>query len=117
MIFYAKERKASRRQNVQGGAGEVHGVHPLNADARPEGTAFKMVGQMTLVPGASIGFHIHEDDEEIYLITSGRGAYTDHDQREYPVAAGDLTLTRKGQGHGLANTGDETLTFVAVIAA
>ncbi len=117
MIFYAKDRVENIRAGAQGGTGRIVGSHPFAADARPENTHFRMVGQMALAPGSSIGFHVHQNDEEIYLITGGRGAYTDADRKEYAVAAGDLTLTRQGEGHGLANTGDEPLTFVAVIAA
>lgn len=117
MIFYAKDRVENIRTGAMGGTGQIVGSHPFAADARPEGTHFRMVGQMTLAPGASIGFHIHQNDEEIYLLTGGQGLYTDTDRKEYPVAVGDLTLTRQGEGHGLANTGNEPLTFVAVIAA
>lgn len=116
MIFKAEDRAASVREKAQGGTGAIHGLHSFKAEDRPEGTCFKMVGNMTLPKGASIGFHIHHDDEEIYIITSGQGLYTDKNQQTAPVGPGDMTLTRQGEGHGLANTGDEPLTFIAVIA-
>ena len=117
MIFRGDDRLESVRPKPQEGAGEIHGLHYFNAVRPLTNSAFKMCGQMTLPPGAAIGFHIHHDDEEIYLITAGRGLYTRADGETQPVAAGDLTLTRKGQGHGLANNGDEPLVFLAVIAA
>ena len=117
MIFKADERLESVRPKPQDGAGEIHGLHYFNAVRPLSGSCFKMSGQMTLPPGSAIGFHVHHDDEEIYIIVSGRGQYTKNNGQAEPVAAGDLTLTRKGEGHGLANDGDEPLVFLAVIAA
>ncbi|MDR1044558.1 MAG: cupin domain-containing protein [Candidatus Adiutrix sp.] len=117
MIFWAKDNIELNRQGVQGGQGQVVSRHPFNADNRPENTCFKMVGQMTLPPGASVGEHTHTADEEIYLIVSGRGLYTKNDGSTREVGPGDLTMTRKGERHGLANIGPEALHFIAVIAA
>ncbi len=115
MIFYGKDRFENVRQKAQGGEGEIRGRHPFKPEDRPPQTRFKMIGEMTLPVGASIGFHIHEKDEEIYIITRGRGLYTDNDKTTHSVVPGDLTLTRQGEGHGLANVGDEPLVFSAVI--
>ncbi|MDR2945847.1 MAG: cupin domain-containing protein [Candidatus Adiutrix sp.] len=116
MIFYDKGKAENTRENVGVIKGKIVGRHPFTGDARPESTAFKMIGEMTLSPGASIAFHVHEADEEIYIITAGKGVYTDTDKKEYPVAVGDITLARRGEGHALANTGDGVLSFTAVIA-
>ncbi len=116
MIFYAKDRFENVRQKAMGGEGEIRGLHPFKPEDRPQSTRFKMVGEMTLAPGASIGFHIHENDEEIYMILKGRGLFTDNDKKTHPVGPGDLSITRKGEGHALANTGDDVLSFCAVIA-
>ncbi len=116
MVFYGKDRFENIRQKVQGGEGEVRGLHPFKPEDRPPKTSFKMVGEMSLAVGASIGFHTHANDEEVYIIVKGRGLYTDNDKKTYPVVPGDVTLTRQGEGHGLANAGDEPLIFTAVIA-
>ena len=116
MIFYAKDKVEVLREKPQGGAGRICGRHPFKAEDRPGSTSFKMIGEMTLARDCAIGFHVHENDEEIYLITAGRGLYTDSDGQKYPVARGDMTLTRRGEGHALANDGDEPLIFTAVIA-
>jgi mannose-6-phosphate isomerase-like protein (cupin superfamily) len=116
MIFYVKDNFENVRQKAAGGEGEIRGLHPFKPEDRPQNTHFKMIGEMTLAAGASIGFHIHEKDEEVYMIVKGRGLYTDNDKKTYPVVPGDVTVTRQGEGHGLANTGDEPLVFSAVIA-
>ncbi len=117
MIIPAGNRLESVREKPQNGEGRIMGLHSLTADNRPEDTRFKMAAQMTLPPGSAIGFHRHEADEEMYYITAGRGLYTKNDGQVQPVFPGDMTLTRRGQGHGLANDGDEPLTFLAVIVA
>jgi len=116
MIFFAKDKVESVRQKAQGGEGEIRSLHPFSLDKRPERTAFKMIGEMALAPGASVGFHIHQEDEEIYIIKQGQGRYTRADGQTAEVGPGDVTLTRKGEGHGLANIGPELLVFTAVIA-
>lgn len=117
MLFYSKNRFENVRQKAMGGTGEIVGLHPFKPEDRPGDTHFKMVGEMTLAPGASIGFHIHENDEEIYMIVKGQGLYTDNDKQSYPVVPGDVTITRQGEGHGLANSSQsEPLVFHAVIA-
>jgi mannose-6-phosphate isomerase-like protein (cupin superfamily) len=116
MIFSVRDSVESVRLKSQGGEGEIRSRHPFSADRRPEGTLFKMIGEMSLAVGASIGFHVHKDDEEIYIINQGRGSYTRHDGQAAEVGPGDVTLTRKGEGHGLAKIGSEPLLFTAVIA-
>jgi mannose-6-phosphate isomerase-like protein (cupin superfamily) len=116
MIFFALDKVENIRQNAMGGEGEICGRHPFSAESRPERTAFKMIGEMTLAEGASVGFHVHKEDEEIYIIRQGRGRYTRNDGQTVEVGPGDVTLTRKGEGHGLANIGPGPLVFTAVIA-
>jgi mannose-6-phosphate isomerase-like protein (cupin superfamily) len=40
----------------------------------------------------------------------------DNGNVEKPVGPGDMTLTLKGQWHGITNTGKEPLVILAVIA-
>ena len=42
------------------------------------------------------------------------GIYNDNGTK-YPVKAGDVTFTPDGKGHGLKNTGDTDLVFMALI--
>ncbi len=45
---------------------------------------------------------------------AGEGNYDDNG-RIRPVKAGDVTFTPDGMGHGLTNTGDTDLVFMALI--
>ena len=76
----------------------------------------------TLVPGATIGMHTHEDSCEMIFILSGRGTILEQepgtsDVTSSPVAAGDCLYCPKGHSHSLQNTdGTEDLVFYAVVA-
>jgi mannose-6-phosphate isomerase-like protein (cupin superfamily) len=62
-----------------------------------------------LPPGTSIGEHRHgPDEEEYYLVLSGRGSMRLED-RELAVVAGDLVRNPPGGRHGLVNDGDQPL--------
>lgn len=74
----------------------------------------RLYGEVTLEPGCSVGYHEHHGESETYYILSGRGEYNDNG-RYRPVLPGDITFTPDGMGHGLANTGNKDLVFMALI--
>ena len=51
---------------------------------------------------------------ETYYILSGEGDYDDNGVVG-PVKAGDVTFTPDNHGHGLVNTGETDLIFMALI--
>ncbi len=73
------------------------------------------VGLVEVAPGASIKEHVHDRDEEVYIVISGRGVYTE-DGRETPVEEKDALILRRNHSHGMRNTGDVPLVFYAVVA-
>ncbi len=79
------------------------------------GGAFIMTTRLELEPGASIGCHLHGDNEEVYFIMSGNGVYCE-DGEKHEVKAGDIMLCRMGHSHGLENTGSVALVIGAAIA-
>ena len=64
--------------------------------------------------GSSLGYHEHHGNTETYFILSGTGEYSDNGEK-YTVKAGDCTFCAEGNGHGLENTGNEDLVFMALI--
>lgn len=74
----------------------------------------RMFSEVELAPGAAVDYHVHEGEFESYYILSGNGVYSDNGE-EIPVSAGTVTFTPSGKGHGLLNTGNEKLTFIALI--
>ena len=60
-------------------------------------------------------FHMHYGESETYYILTGEGEYNDNGTSWRHVKAGDITFTPDGRGHGLANTGNTDLVFMALI--
>lgn len=112
MIKKANEMMKEIREQMRGGKGEAEIIHMFQQDEY-KGKA-RLFARINLEPGSSIGIHPHIDEEEIYYIVEGKGMVDDNgDKRE--VESGDAVLTGDGASHSIENTGDETLSFVAVI--
>ncbi len=75
----------------------------------------RMASRIELAPGASIGLHLHHQDEEVYAIISGEGLYG-FDGGECRAKTGDIFVTKKGSSHSLKNNGNSPLIFFAVVA-
>jgi mannose-6-phosphate isomerase-like protein (cupin superfamily) len=103
--------KTEVRENMRGGKGNVEFVHFVDCEKEKN---IRMLAEITLRPGCSVGYHKHENETEYYIIISGTGTVND-DGAEKQVKAGDTIITGNGASHGLANTGDVPLVFHAVI--
>ena len=95
-----------RVENMAGGQG--HALIKRLLDEK------QLNAEVTLEPGCSLGYHEHHNESETYYILSGKGIYSDNGTLRM-VSAGDVTFTPDGQGHGMTNTGDEDLVFMALI--
>lgn len=98
-------------EGVRSGKGTVM-AHKL-LDFYP-GSAIKSVGVVRLEPGASIGEHSHEGDEDFYYCLSGCGVVVDNGV-EHPFLPGTLQITRSGECQALRNTGETELVFFAAL--
>lgn len=67
-----------------------------------------------LEPGASIGYHKHEQNSEIILLLSGRGSVVYDGQKE-ELLPGMVHYCPMGHSHSLQNLSDEPLEFFAVV--
>lgn len=85
------------------------------ADYKKTTNGFKYVHDNVLEPGASIGQHVHEGDEELYVILAGQGVMK-VDGVEQPVQAGDMCLTRHGHSHDLTNGMEGPMHFLVICA-
>ena len=65
-------------------------------------------------PGEEVEYHMHIGESESFFILSGKGIYNDNGN-VIEVSPGMVTLTPSGQGHSIKNTGDELLSFIALI--
>ena len=74
----------------------------------------RILTRAVLVPGATVGWHVHDGSSEIIYVLSGHGKalYDDTEERLDP---GDCHYCPKGHGHSVINDGDEDLEFFAVV--
>jgi Cupin domain len=82
-------------------------------------TPLKLVVDSRLEPGAAIGLHRHDDNEELYYVLEGRVTMTtlapDGRQATATLSAGDAHAVRLGQAHyGVAGPDGARFLVVAI---
>ena len=100
------------RENMRGGEGKVELGHWFVSENF--GGKVRLCARLTLPPGASIGSHAHEGEDEIYVVMSGNGKIFE-DGEWITISPGDAILTGKGDSHSVKNDGTEPLVIAAVI--
>ena len=113
MIKRHADQKTDHMEQMAGGKGSV-GIKYF-ADGQDYKGRSRLLGHVTLKPGDSIGYHVHEDEEEFYYILSGTAKYDDNRKETVVVTAGDTTIALGGEGHSIENVGEDVLEFIAVI--
>lgn len=113
MIRKAEECKIEYREHMRGGNGTVKITNYVDSSAELNDKG-RLFGKLTLEPGCSIGYHMHEKDSELFYILKGTAEYTDGEEVR-TVTAGDVTICPAGTGHGIANESDEVVEVIAVI--
>ena len=102
------------RENMRGGNGSVKIEHFWEPEKEML-SHNRMAARLTLPPGASIGFHNHENEDEIFVIVKGQAEADDNGTLSV-LNAGDTLLTGNGGGHSIRNIGESDLELVAVIS-
>jgi len=101
-----------RNENMRGGEGVVVVESLLTpAELYEKGRLF---AKITLEPGCSIGYHVHEGEMESFHIISGEAEFIDKEERVM-LSPGDTTLTQSGSGHSIKSVGDAPLVLIALI--
>ena len=67
-----------------------------------------------LIPGATIGLHVHETSSEVIYILSGTGKVL-YDGEYEPLGPGSCHHCPEGHEHSLINDSDADLEFLAII--
>ena len=112
MIRKAADCKKAYNEKMRGGNGTVEITH----FATPEelNNKGRLFANITLKPGCSIGYHVHEKDTELFYIIKGTAVYSDAGEEKI-VTAGDVTICPTGTGHSIANNSDEVVELIALI--
>lgn len=74
----------------------------------------RLYSLIQLKPGEEVEYHMHVGEGESFFFLSGKGIYNDNGSC-VDIAPGMVTMTPSGQGHSVKNTGDEMLSFIALI--
>ena len=112
MIRKAAECKKEYREAMRGGNGTVEITNfATPAELNDKGRLF---ANITLKPGCSIGYHVHENDSELFYLIKGNALYNDNGV-ECTLSAGDVMICPAGTGHSIANIGEEDVEVCAVI--
>jgi mannose-6-phosphate isomerase-like protein (cupin superfamily) len=112
MIRKNQEMEKEVRERMRDGAGSVEILHIFRSGELKGRT--RLFARMRLPAGSSIGFHRHDNEEEIYYILSGTGEVGEGGAAS-PVGPGDAVHTGDGAGHTISNPGPGPLDFLAVI--
>ena len=112
MIRKAADCKKVYNEKMRGGNGTVE----ITNFATPEelNNKGRLFANITLKPGCGIGFHMHENESELFYVMKGEVLYNDNGT-EYPLSAGDVMICPAGSGHAIACNGDEAAEVCAVI--
>ncbi len=113
MIKKKDQYKKTVMKDMFGGQGEVVLEHFWEKDELKANN--RLCAKLQVEPGCSIGFHVHEDEEEIFIILKGK-AQVDDNGTQSILKEGDTLLTKSGEGHDLKCIGDETLELLAFIS-
>ena len=112
MVKTAEKMEREVRDSMRGGSGEVEIVHIFKAEEL--GGKARLLARLRLGKGSSIGYHEHNDEEEVFYILRGQGVVSENGE-EKTVAAGDAALTKGGNSHSIRNDSEEPLEVLAVI--
>jgi mannose-6-phosphate isomerase-like protein (cupin superfamily) len=112
MIRNPSQMETEIRANMRGGSGSVTVQHLFKqGDFKAKS---RLCARLSLPPGASIGMHKHDAEDEVYIVLLGEGE-VDDGQTRAPVSQGDAILTGNGECHAIRNTGTTALELIAVI--
>ncbi len=112
MIRRKAEMEKEVRERMREGKGAVEIFHVFRRQELHG--KVRLFARMRLEKGCSIGYHLHDGEEEIFYILSGTGRVTDG-STVAEVGPGDAVLTSSGEGHSIENVGDAPLDILATI--
>ena len=111
MVIHRNEMKVEEKERMRDGEGTALMRHLVDVSTEKN---TRLLAEITLNPGSSVGYHKHESETEYYFILSGEGVANDNG-KEVPVKQGDSIITGDGFSHSIKNTGNVPLVFHAVI--
>ena len=108
-----KELTVENAEKLGGdGKGKAVLKHFLCGDELPAKAG--LVCKIELEAGGSVGYHKHVGEGEMYYIIKGHGEYQENGET-MPISEGMITMVYDGDSHGLQNSDDGVMEFLAFI--
>ncbi len=114
MIKRSGSFQSEVREHMRGGDGSAKIEHLWKAKEELGASATRLFAKVTLEPGCGIGDHVHDKEEEIYVILKGEAEVDDNGVKSV-LKPGDTILTGNGASHSIKCHGSSPLEFMAVI--
>lgn len=112
MVRRKEECKFSVREAMRGGPGQVEQTECVFKDEMYEKA--RLFGVLTLKENCGIGYHVHENESELFYVISGTVTYNDNGT-ETELSAGDVAVCKDGEGHAVTNKSKEPAQIMAAI--
>lgn len=110
MIALQQGMTSEVRPKMRGGEGAA----TLNFFDMPLPNNVRLLAQIALEPGSSIGFHRHENETELFYMLEGEFE-VDDDGTARTMRPGDCLSTGSGAGHSVKNASTLPGKMLAVI--
>lgn len=113
MVIFEKDFQGKIVEKARGGEGSVVFRHIVQGDELPPNAS--LCTRIDFGPGDSVGYHIHENDSEIYIVIEGEFVVDDNNETSKVLRKGDVMITPKGKGHSIANQSDKAASIWAIV--
>ncbi|MHB9291392.1 putative Oxalate-binding protein [Hollandina sp. SP2] len=111
MIIQRNDMKVEHREIMRDGTGTVIVTHWVDESTQQH---VRLLAEVSLSPGASLGLHQHHEETEYLCVLAGTGVVND-DGKEIVVKPGDVVITGDGASHSIRNSGTAPLVLHGII--
>ncbi len=112
MVRKQAECPVSLRENMRGGNGAVRITDYVSKEELY--SKGRLFAELAFDPGCGIGEHVHEGEEEIFVVTEGTVIYNDNGE-EKVCTVGDVMICNDGEKHSIRNESDAKASVIALI--
>ena len=112
MVRRKEDCPVALREQMRGGNGTVKITDYVNKEELYN--KGRLFADITLEPGCGIGEHVHEGEEEIFVVTQGEVVYNDNGEEKI-CKVGDVLICNDGEKHSIRNEGSVPASVVALI--
>lgn len=111
MVIRKEARRANLIEHMRGGKGSIN---KFDYELPQELPHTKMLAEIWLQPGCSIGAHVHQGEHEVFFCHKGEIVLNDNTEERilYP---GDISICFSGELHGIENRSQTKACVYAII--